>query len=234
MFYLQTPCKIREKQLPKPTSAAKKEFSNIAKRKVYGLMVGCLGVFVYLFALIYIDYIKQVQKNKAIDFDVKTITAGDYTVEFDISHDTYDKWKKHYHKAANPMNEMAQFKLYVQSKIEERVSAMDDLGYDGPTQPGVHKHIKIAQVTFAFYNEDIIKVLTKRGTLIKTEKWDKVDQVNDKIDDMFKQQKVLDKLQTPCSVFATFETEEGYNRAVHMQEQIGDKILPKSFGRLLG
>jgi len=144
MFYLQTPCKIREKQLPKPTSAAKKEFSNIAKRKVYGLMVGCLGVFVYLFALIYIDYIKQVQKNKAIDFDVKTITAGDYTVEFDISHDTYDKWKKHYHKAANPMNEMAQFKLYVQSKIEERVSAMDDLGYDGPTQPGVHKHIKIA------------------------------------------------------------------------------------------
>jgi hypothetical protein len=58
LFYLQAPCKIRDKQLPKPKEGEKKEFSNMARRKIYGLMVGCLGVFVYLFALIYIDYIK--------------------------------------------------------------------------------------------------------------------------------------------------------------------------------
>jgi len=95
LFYLQAPCKIRTistSNSPAPADGTK-EFPNMAKRKLYGLMVGCLGVFVYLFALIYIDYIKQVQKNKAVDFDVKTITAGDYTVEFDIGHELYVRWK---------------------------------------------------------------------------------------------------------------------------------------------
>lgn len=206
----------------------------MAKRKIYGLMVGCLGVFVYLFALIYIDYIKQVQKNKAIDFDVKTITAGDYTVEFDIGRDLYGRWKAQYHQEMNPISEMAQFKIYIQNKLEERISAMDDLGYDGPvTEEHGKKRIRVAQITFAFFNEDIITQLRKRGTLIKTEKWEKLEQINDKIDELFKEKAVLDKLQTPCSVFATFETEEGYNRAILLNEQVDAKLLPKSFGKLL-
>jgi hypothetical protein len=167
-----------------------KQYPNMVKRRIYGLMIGSLGVFVYLFALIYIDYIKQVQKNKAIDFDVKTITAGDYTVEFDIGRDLYGTWKKTYHKENNPMSEMAQFKTYVQSKLEERISTMDDLGYDGITDE--KKHINIAQITFAFYNEAIINALFKRGNLIKTEKWDKLDEQNDKIDNLFHDPKVLD------------------------------------------
>lgn len=206
----------------------------MAKRKVYGLMVGCLGVFVYLFALIYVDYIKQVQKNKSIDFDVKTITAGDYTIEFDLGgEEIYNRWKATYHKENNPISEMAQFKLYIQNKLEERVSSMDDLGYDGVTGENEKKKIKIAQITFAFYNEDIINNLRKRGVLIKTEKWEKLDDLNDKIDNILKDEKILNKLQSPCSVFATFETEEGYNRAKLMNEQVSAGILPKSFGKLL-
>lgn len=52
-------------------------------------MVGSLAVFIYLYAVTYIDYIKEVQNNKFIDFDVKTITAGDYSVEFDIGKAVY-------------------------------------------------------------------------------------------------------------------------------------------------
>ena len=40
-----------------------------------------------------------------------------------------------YHKENNPISEMAQFKIFVQSKLEERISAMDDLGYDGEVDP---------------------------------------------------------------------------------------------------
>lgn len=167
-----------------PYYATNTDYPNMYKRRLYGLMIGCLGVFVYLFALIYIDYIKQVQKNKAVDFDVKTITAGDYTVEFDIDSEMYNRWKQKYHQQINPISEMAQFKLFIQNRLEERISAMDDLGYDGYTEE--KKQIKIAQITFAFYNEDIITNLTKRGNFIKLEKWDKLDQINDKIDDLFK------------------------------------------------
>lgn len=31
---------------------------------------------------------------------------------------------------------------------------------------------------------------------------------------MLKNDALLNRLQTPCSVFVTFETEEGYNRAI--------------------
>ncbi len=45
--------------------------------------------------------------NKFVDFDVKTITAGDYSIEFDIDSDQYEHFKKHYYKEDNPISEMA-------------------------------------------------------------------------------------------------------------------------------
>ena len=39
---------------------------------------------------------------------------------------------------------------------------------------------------------------------------------------MIKEQKMLDKLQTPCSVFVTWETEEALQRALTW-DQIEDK-----------
>lgn len=61
-------------------------------RQTIGLLIGCISVFIYLFSLVYFDYIKVVQKNKYIDFDVKTITAGDYTIEFDIDENIYNNF----------------------------------------------------------------------------------------------------------------------------------------------
>ena len=40
-----------------------------------------------------------------IDWDMATVTAGDYTVEFDLEKDDYDKWKKDFYEeifANNP------------------------------------------------------------------------------------------------------------------------------------
>lgn len=54
-----------------------------------GLVVGCFGVFIALFFLVYIDFVRNVLKNNFIEHDVKTITAGDYSVEYDISADVW-------------------------------------------------------------------------------------------------------------------------------------------------
>jgi hypothetical protein len=59
---------------------------------VYGLITSCTAVFIYLFTIVYFDYIKTLQKTKYVDFDVKTITAGDYTVEFDIVESIYKEF----------------------------------------------------------------------------------------------------------------------------------------------
>lgn len=39
-----------------------------------------------------------------VDWDVKTITAGDYSVEFDIKKKTYERWRSRYFDERNPMS----------------------------------------------------------------------------------------------------------------------------------
>ena len=51
-----------------------------------------MAVFIVLFIVMYLDYMKKIQENNYVEWDVKTITAGDYTVEFDISPDFFDDW----------------------------------------------------------------------------------------------------------------------------------------------
>lgn len=71
-----------------------------------------------------------------VDWDVKTITAGDYSVEFDIRKKTYDRWRARYFDERNPMSQNAQFKLYIQNELEERITKMPDMGYDEKDDDG--------------------------------------------------------------------------------------------------
>lgn len=52
-------------------------------------MIACLGVLSCLCFLISIYYLKKNSKIKNLEWDVSTITAGDYTVEYKISEEAY-------------------------------------------------------------------------------------------------------------------------------------------------
>jgi hypothetical protein len=62
-------------------------------------------------------------------------------------------------------------------ELEKRITAMDDLGFE----ENKDEKVKIAQITFAYYNGAVINWLSKRGNFIKTEKWDKVAEINQTI-----------------------------------------------------
>lgn len=97
-------------------------------------MAGAIIVFIYLFSIVYFDYIKSVQKTKFVDFDVKTITAGDYTIEFDINDELYFNFVQNYYDRTNPIPEIAQFKLYMQLELQKRITEMPNLMFDGPEE----------------------------------------------------------------------------------------------------
>jgi len=97
-------------------------------------MAGSIAVFIYLFTVVYFDYIKSMQRTKFVDFDVKTITAGDYSIEFDISDAHFDNFSLNYYDKTNPMPEIAQFKLYLQLELEKRITEMPNLMFDGPEE----------------------------------------------------------------------------------------------------
>jgi len=75
-FFLQIPCMIPEEDQQ--------------TRQVKGLFIGCMGVFISLFFVSYIDYLKSIFKSNAVEWDVKTITAGDYSVEISISNEMWE------------------------------------------------------------------------------------------------------------------------------------------------
>ena len=85
---------------------------------------------------------------------------------------------------------------------------MDDLGFENE-EP---EKINVAVTTMAFDNAQLINLLRTRGTYIRTEKWDKMREVDTKINEL--KQANLEKFTRPCSVFMTFEGEEGYQRAL--------------------
>ena len=48
-----------------------------------------LVLFIFFFSLLYVDYIENIQALEFIDWDVKSITAGDYSIEFDFTEEQY-------------------------------------------------------------------------------------------------------------------------------------------------
>ena len=73
-------------------------------------------------------------------------------------------------------------------------------------------------ITFAFKNAEIIELLRQRGEIIKEERWDDMEEIDKKIN-KHKNEHFLD-LMTPCSVFITFQCEEGVNRAMEFNKTV--------------
>ena len=208
-LFVQAPCVVPNDQF--------------VMRKVLGLTVACCGVMIYLFVHISVEYIKSVQGNMFVDWDVKTISAADYTIEFRIHPEMYEHFQEKYLDDTNPISEIGQFRTYVKDEMESRLTEMPALGIDGPE--GDEMPVKIAIITFAFFNFEIVHNLRKRGIYIGQEKWEKLEKINTKMTDrLHNSQELLDLMQTPVACFMSLETEEGkcradlYNETVQMAD----------------
>jgi len=103
--------------------------------------------------------------------------------------------------------------------MEHRLTEFPGLGYEG--MEGDMSPVKIAMITFAFSNSNVISKLMQRGYAIKNEDYKKLNKINTAfVEQLAHDNDFLDVMQTPCSVFLTCESEEGYNRAINYNENI--------------
>jgi hypothetical protein len=185
-------------------------------------------VFIALFFVSYIDYLKSVFKSTAVEWDVKTITAGDYSVEVQI---TKSMWQNFLRDIYNPelmRPKLTQFRDYFNKEMSDRLTRLPDLGFeDDPPE-----RINIALINFAFDNGELINLLKDRGNAIKFEKFDLMRELNKRIEDMKSEN--LDKFIRPVSAFLTFENEEGLNRCLNYNEAVQDDEEFADFRTLLG
>ena len=73
-------------------------------------------------------------------------------------------------------------------------------------------------VSFAFDNAELINLLRKRGAFIKYENYNKMREVNDKIDALTADDHKRRELNRPVTAFLTFANEEVINRAKEYDE----------------
>ena len=102
---------------------------------------------------------------------------------------------------------------------------MPDLDFHNKHDYKDHREdVKIAHITFAYDNALIIELLKERGDYIKQEEWAKMRVLNKQIPEYIKSDKAFcAKLQNPCSVFVTFESEEGQRRACEYSDAVAGK-----------
>ena len=122
-------------------------------------MISCLGVFACLIFLTVIYYLKHISNLKNIDWDVQTITAGDYTVEMGISPEAYKKFLVGYfevHDRASGLSTGESFKAYLNKEIERILTKFLREHGDGGVHDNEHTNqlteVKIADIIFAFNN----------------------------------------------------------------------------------
>lgn len=134
-----------------------------------------MGVFIALFNVIFIDYLRNVFKNQFIEWDVKTITAGDYSVELDLPREMYDNFVKEFGENPKGKSTLEAFRDYIVETLEERLTNLPDQGYE--EEPP--ERIKISMITFAYDNSEIINLLKARGSAIKYEDFNTMRKVNE-------------------------------------------------------
>lgn len=109
--------------------------------------------------------------------------------------------------------------MFIKDEMEYRLTEFPGLGYEG--EEGDMAPVKIAMITFAYANAKVINKLIARGAAIKTEAYDKIDQINNTVvEQLAHDNDLLDNMQRPCSVFITCESEEGFNRALQYNNTI--------------
>ena len=164
-----------------------------------------MTVAIALYVSVFTDYVRQVAKNDFVEWDIKTVTSGDYTIEFDISDEFYDRFiQNHGRQKPDNIPMATYFRDWIQTEMENKISRIPDLGYeDEPPE-----RIEIAATTFAFENAALVNLLKKRGAAIRADKFDEMRKIDKQIDDY--KNANLDSCTRPCSVFMTFESEEGY------------------------
>lgn len=138
-------------------------------------------------------------------WDVRTITAADYTVELKIETEFYEKFVSTFgDQKPEGMPMAAHFRSWLKQNIESAILQLPNQDYDD-TAP---QEIKVAIIQFAYENAKVIKFLLQRGEAIKAQDWELVSKIDADIN-LYKKTHIS-KLMTPKSAFITFESEEGF------------------------
>jgi len=188
-------------------------------------MIACVGIFISLLYLTGMYYLGSAAKIDFKAWDVGTVTAGDFTVEYQIPSVVWKKFEDAH--TDHTRSEGADFEDYLKKEFESIISQEPSVLYPNLVVP---PSIKIANITFAFNNAKLIALLRTRGSIVAAGQFGKLPPVDVKINELKTHD--LQALTKPVSAFITFETQDGYERACELkgtEKCNGEVIADKEF-----
>lgn len=177
------------------------ELDVINSKRVKIHYIVCICILISLLYLVMLHYSTKSSEISAKEWDLNTITAGDYTVCRKIDRHEYDDFAR-----MHTTDDSVAYDYMLKLK--------KDYEFEVSNQPMVNEagsDIRIANISFAFNNHELIGLLEKRGTAITNRDGKMKQSYDDQIKDML--QRSRDELSRPTYAFITFETQEGYERA---------------------
>jgi hypothetical protein len=178
--------------------------------------IACLGVLIVLVYLTCLHYFKRHSELDQVKWDMLTITPGDYTMQMEITKKMYDHYIKNIHCRHPDEPVGVRLKEYIKlmlenelnQKLKEKKNKPKLAEQEGEDDDHLNiEEVKIADIVFAFNNDQLIKLLKQRGTFIMQQKYDKVAETEKKI--MEYKEANIDDLIRPVDAFITFEEEDG-------------------------
>lgn len=124
--------------------------NNLNVKRQQGLLISCIGILISLLYLTCCYYLSTVASIEFKQWDVGTVTASDFTVEYQIPKVVWKKFEDQHEDKTKA--EGTDFEEYLKVEFERIVSAQPSVLY--PDQEPTA--IKIANITFAFKNAKLI------------------------------------------------------------------------------
>jgi len=209
------------------------EATQATKYEQMSLAVATAVLISFLFT-VSIRSMYQGGKIQQIEWDMSTVTAGDYSVELPIKKETYEAWKQSVYRAPggdfeNQIAPAASLKRQLQKEIEETLDrwvrdnkwARDELYGKSKNGKNEYEGTKVADIVFSFNNSRLIEALRARGQQIAAQDFDKMREEEGKISALFQE---FDSLTVPTSAFITFESDDSASFA-DMVKDTDEKII---------
>lgn len=156
-------------------------------KRLAGLGFVCIGFFGMVVYSLQVFYLRHTSFLDFKEWDLETLTAADFTAELTITEQMYDEFLRLKSSVQEPMPTHACPSIaemggivtpmyqYLETEILRRIVNL-------PQVVRAEPNLRIAHISFAYDNKDLIELLIKRGTIISKGQFSKLKDINEKID----------------------------------------------------
>ena len=203
-----------------------------------------VAVCIAFFFTISIRYMYQGGKMKQIDWDMSTITAGDYTVEFNIPRIAYDNWfNEQYIRSGGPKDKDESPALALKEFMAREIERiLDDWIRNNPQaarpedamakkrkkkakKEGLEEErTRVADIVFSFNNRELILALRARGAKIAANDFNGMREADKKVQEVMTD---FESVTIPTAAFITFESDD--SKEIALDNESNDKLLGEEF-----